>query len=96
MVLYAWRAPRVGLGGGFAIISREGMLLANNVLLVAALGSVLLGTVVSPCSWTRWTSGKSQSSPPYFDTVFVPLMTPAIFLMGIESSCAVEEERALP
>src|SRR5207344_2276321 len=45
LVLFAIRAPRVGLGGGFAMISREGMLLANNVLLVAALGSVLLGTL---------------------------------------------------
>ena len=50
LILYAWRAPRVGLGGGFSIISREGMLLANNVLLVAALGSVNVGTSDAPCS----------------------------------------------
>jgi cytochrome c-type biogenesis protein CcmF len=32
LALFAWRAPRVGLGGGFAPVSRESMLLANNVL----------------------------------------------------------------
>jgi cytochrome c-type biogenesis protein CcmF len=82
LVLYAWRAPRVGLGGGFAIISREGMLLANNVLLVAALGSVLLGTLY-PLFLDALDLGKISVGPPYFDTVFLPLMTPAIFLMGI-------------
>ena len=82
LVLYAWRAPRVGLGGGFSIISREGMLLANNVLLVAALGSVLLGTLY-PLFLDALGLGKISVGPPYFDTVFVPLMTPAIFLMGI-------------
>jgi cytochrome c-type biogenesis protein CcmF len=82
LVLYAWRAPRVGLGGGFAIISREGMLLANNVLLVAALGSVLLGTLY-PLFLDALDLGKISVGPPYFDTVFLPLMTPAIFLMGL-------------
>src|SRR5437773_5609274 len=82
LVLYAWSAPRVGLGGGFSIISREGMLLANNMLLVAALGSVLLGTLY-PLFLDALDLGKISVGPPYFDTVFVPLMTPAIFLMGI-------------
>ena len=82
LVLYAWRAPRVGLGGSFAMISREGMLLANNVLLVAALGSVLLGTLY-PLFLDALDLGKISVGPPYFDTVFLPLMTPAIFLMGI-------------
>ncbi|MDZ4732818.1 MAG: heme lyase CcmF/NrfE family subunit [Nitrospirota bacterium] len=82
LILYAWRAPRVGLGGGFTLVSREGMLMANNVLLVAALGSVLLGTLY-PLFLDALDLGKISVGPPYFDTVFVPLMTPAIFLMGI-------------
>jgi cytochrome c-type biogenesis protein CcmF len=82
LILYAWRAPRVGLGGGFALVSREGMLLTNNVLLVAALGAVLLGTLY-PLFLDALDLGKISVGPPYFDTVFVPLMTPAIFLMGI-------------
>ena len=38
LLLFAWRAPRVGLGGAFALVSRESMLLANNTLLVVAAG----------------------------------------------------------
>jgi cytochrome c-type biogenesis protein CcmF len=82
LLLYAWRAPRVGLGGGFDLVSRESMLLANNVLLVVAMGSVLLGTLY-PLFLDALGLGKISVGPPYFDTVFVPLMTPAVFLMGI-------------
>ncbi|MDP3090469.1 MAG: heme lyase CcmF/NrfE family subunit [Nitrospira sp.] len=82
LLLYAWRAPRVGLGGGFELVSREAMLLANNVLLVVAMGSVLLGTLY-PLFLDALGLGKISVGPPYFDTVFVPLMTPAIFLMGV-------------
>ncbi|MBX3319489.1 MAG: heme lyase CcmF/NrfE family subunit [Nitrospira sp.] len=82
LALYAWRAPRVGLGGSFAMVSREGMLLANNVLLVAAMGSVLLGTLY-PLFLDALDLGKISVGPPYFDSVFAPLMAPAVFLMGI-------------
>src|SRR5450432_845981 len=45
LALYAWRAPSVGLGGRFSLFSRESMLLMNNVLLLVAAGTVLLGTL---------------------------------------------------
>ncbi len=82
LILYAWRAPRVGLGGGFSLLSREAMLLANNVLLLAAMGAVLLGTLY-PLFLDALGLGKISVGPPYFDAVFAPLMTPAVFLMGI-------------
>ncbi|MGQ0752316.1 MAG: heme lyase CcmF/NrfE family subunit [Betaproteobacteria bacterium] len=82
LLLFAWRAPRVGLGGAFRLVSREGALLMNNVLLVAAAGSVLLGTLY-PLALDALGLGKISVGPPYFDTVFVPLMAPVIFLMGV-------------
>jgi cytochrome c-type biogenesis protein CcmF len=82
LVLYAWRAPRVGLGGSFEVVSRESFLLANNVLLVVAAGTVLLGTLY-PLFVDALGLGKISVGPPYFDAVFVPLMAPAVFLMGI-------------
>ncbi|GAP36837.1 heme lyase CcmF/NrfE family subunit [Piscinibacter sakaiensis] len=80
--LYAWRAPTVGLGARFALLSRETLLLANNVLLVVATGAVLLGTLY-PLVLDAMGLGKISVGPPYFDTVFVPLMAPLIFLMGV-------------
>jgi len=82
LALYAWRTSRIGLGGDFAPISRESFLLANNVLLVAAGASVFLGTLY-PLAIDALGVGKISVGPPYFETVFVPLMAPALFLMGI-------------
>jgi len=82
LALYAWRTSRIGLGGDFAPVSRESLLLANNVLLVAAAASVFLGTLY-PLASDALGVGKLSVGPPYFETVFVPLMTPALFLMGV-------------
>jgi cytochrome c-type biogenesis protein CcmF len=82
LLLYAWRAKQVGLGGKFELVSRESLLLSNNVLLVVAAGSVLLGTLY-PLIIDALGLGKLSVGPPYFNSVFVPLMVPAVFLMGI-------------
>ncbi|HEX6706452.1 MAG TPA: heme lyase CcmF/NrfE family subunit [Albitalea sp.] len=82
LTLYAWRAPKVGLGARFGLVSRESALLANNVLFVVAMLSVLLGTLY-PLVLDAMGMGKISVGPPYFDTVFFPLMAPVVFLLGI-------------
>jgi cytochrome c-type biogenesis protein CcmF len=82
LTLYAWRMPKVGLGGAFAWVSREAMLMANNVFLLAAMASVLLGTLY-PLFLDALDLGKISVGPPYFNSVFVPLIVPVLFLMGI-------------
>ena len=82
LVLFAWRTARIGLGGSFEPVSRESFLLANNVLLVTAAGSVLLGTLY-PLALDALGLGKISVGPPYFDSVFAAVMAPAVFLMGI-------------
>ncbi|WP_136416633.1 MULTISPECIES: heme lyase CcmF/NrfE family subunit [Oxalobacteraceae] len=82
LTLYAWRAPSVGLGGRFALISRESMLLVNNVLLLVASGTVLLGTLY-PLFLDALNLGKISVGPPYFEAVFVPLMIPVLVLLAI-------------
>ena len=82
LALFAWRAPKVGLGGRFDLVSRESLLLTNNVLLVVACGTVLLGTLY-PLLIDALGLGKLSVGPPYFDAVFAPLMIPALFLIGV-------------
>jgi cytochrome c-type biogenesis protein CcmF len=82
LILYAWRAPKVGLGERFELVSRETMLLTNNVLFLSAAGAVLLGTLY-PLFLDALGLDKISVGPPYFDFVFPLLMTPALFLMGI-------------
>ena len=82
LALFAWRAPKVGLGGRFALLSRESLLLTNNVLLVVACSSVLLGTLY-PLAIDALGAGKLSVGPPYFNAVFAPLMVPVLFLIGV-------------
>jgi cytochrome c-type biogenesis protein CcmF len=82
LALFAWRAPKVGLGGVFALLSRESLLLTNNVLLLTAAGAVMLGTLY-PLFLEALGMSKISVGPPYFDAVFAPLMAPALFLMGV-------------
>jgi cytochrome c-type biogenesis protein CcmF len=81
LALFAWRAPKVALGGSFALMSRESLMLAGNVLLVVACASVLLGTLY-PLLIDALHMGKISVGPPYFNAVFVPIMTPVLFLMA--------------
>jgi cytochrome c-type biogenesis protein CcmF len=82
LTLYAMRAGAVGGGAGFDMVSRESALLANNILLVVALGAVFLGTMY-PMFLDALNLPKASVGPPYFNLVFPILMAPAVFLMGI-------------
>jgi cytochrome c-type biogenesis protein CcmF len=82
LALYAARAGSVGGGAAFDAVSRESLLLANNVLLVVAMASVLLGTLY-PLFVDALDLGKISVGPPYFNLVFGVLMAPLVFLMGI-------------
>ena len=82
LTLYAWRAPNLTRGGGFQPFSRETFLLLNNIFLVVAAASVLLGTLY-PLLMDALNLGKLSVGPPYFNSVFVPLMLPFLVLLGI-------------
>lgn len=82
LTLYALRAPVVQSTPGFSWLSRESLLLANNMLLVVIMVTVLLGTlyplIADALGW-----GKISVGPPYFNFFFLPLMGILCLLMAI-------------
>ena len=82
LLLYGLRAPSIRDTGRYALISRENLLLLNNVLLVTAAASILLGTLY-PLVLDALNLGKISVGPPYFTNVFAPLMTPVLLLAGM-------------
>jgi len=80
--LFAWRGPALVPGGLFRPVSREGALLLNNLLLATATAVVLLGTLY-PLFIDAVGGAKVSVGPPFFDTVFVPLMVPMIVALGV-------------
>jgi len=79
--LYAWRAPLFKSNAGFAVVSRESFLLLNNVLLVAATGLILLGTLY-PLFLDALKLGKISVGPPYFAVAFLIPMLPMVLLLA--------------
>jgi cytochrome c-type biogenesis protein CcmF len=84
LILFAARAGKVRSGGTFALVSRETFLLVNNVLLTTAAAAVLLGTLY-PLIIDALNLGKLSVGPPYFNSVFAPIMLPVLFFMVIGS-----------
>ena len=82
LMLFAIRAPALKEGGLFAPVSREGSLLLNNVFMMAAAGTILLGTVY-PLVSEILDMGQVSVGAPYFNAVFVPIMTPMVVLMTV-------------
>ena len=82
LALYAIRAAQIKSSVRFELLSRETGLLLNNVLLVVAAASVLLGTLY-PLAVDALNLGKISVGPPYFNAVFIPLTAPLAVLVGI-------------
>ena len=81
LLLYATRAKLMIAEGGFRLMSRESFLMANNILLVAATGAVLFGTLY-PLFLDALGLGKISVGPPYFNLVFLLPMLPLVLLLG--------------
>jgi cytochrome c-type biogenesis protein CcmF len=82
LLLYALRATHIRSHGQIELVSRESALLLNNVLLVVAAASVLIGTLY-PLVSDALQLGKISVGPPYFNSVFVPLTLPLALLAGV-------------
>ncbi len=84
--LYAWRGRLLVNQGQFAVWSKEMFFLSNNLLLLVAMLTVLLGTLYPLLADVlHW--GKLSVGAPYFNRVFIPLFSPLLFLMAIAPCC---------
>ena len=82
LLLYALRAPGIRDNARYRFFSKENLLLLNNILLVTAAASILLGTLY-PLLLDALGLGKISVGPPYFTAVFAPLMAPIFLLAGV-------------
>ena len=82
LFLYALRAPAVDSDIRYGWLSRETLLLFNNVVFLVATVTVLFGTLF-PLLMDALGQGKYSVGPPYFNAVFVPLMAVLVPVMGI-------------
>lgn len=81
-LVYAIRVPNLKARVSYSLLSRDVLLLANNLVLVIAALMVLLGTLY-PLILDALGSGKISVGPPYFNALFVPLMLLLGVFMGL-------------
>ena len=82
LLLFAARGHKVRSRVNNALWSRESLLLANNVLLVAAMLVVLLGTLL-PLVHKQLGLGSISIGEPFFNTMFSWVMVPFALLLGV-------------
>ncbi len=80
LMLFAFKAPRMMQGEGFAGVSRETMLLINNLLLAVMAAMVLIGTLY-PLVIDAFGAGKISVGAPYFSLLFIMLITPIVVVI---------------
>jgi len=82
LLLYAVQASKVKSRGRFKLLSRESMLLVNNILLIAALIVVLLGTLL-PLVHKEIGLGSISIGEPFFNRMFSVLIVPFALFLGV-------------
>lgn len=82
LLLYAWRAPSIALGGQFNFVSRESFLLANNVVIFVITAFVLLGTLY-PLVYDAMGWGKISVGFPWFNQMLLWFAPILLILLGI-------------
>jgi cytochrome c-type biogenesis protein CcmF len=81
LLLFAFKASNIQNVREYALFSRETTLLIANIILIIAAATVLLGTLY-PLLIDALGMGKISVGPPYFNTVFVPIMALLCVFMG--------------
>ena len=82
LALYAVRAKTIAQKTALSVVSREGGLVFNNLVLVASTATVFLGTFY-PLFVEGFTGSKISVGAPYFDAVFAPMMIALIAVMAV-------------
>ncbi|TLU75057.1 heme lyase CcmF/NrfE family subunit [Mannheimia varigena] len=82
LLLYAFKGSQIKSLDNYERYSRESMLLINNILLMAFLSVVFLGTLL-PLIHKQIGLGTISIGAPFFDQMFMILMVPFAFVLGI-------------
>ncbi len=82
LTLFAFKAPKMAHGEPFGGMSRETMLLVNNLLLAVMTAMVLLGTLY-PLAVDALDAGKISVGAPYFGLLFTILLLPMVVALPI-------------
>jgi cytochrome c-type biogenesis protein CcmF len=82
LALFGSKSKIYFINNYFNFFSKEGAILVNNIIMVVACATVLLGTIY-PLLIEALTNNKISIGEPYYNSTVVPIMLPALFIMGV-------------
>jgi cytochrome c-type biogenesis protein CcmF len=82
LILFGVKSKKYLKNNYFSFLSKEGSILINNILMVIVCATVFLGTIY-PLLVEAFTNNKISVGEPYYNSTVVPIMIPAILVMGI-------------
>ena len=82
LILFGLKSKRYFDNNYFTFFSKEGSILVNNILMVVVCATVFLGTIY-PLLVEAFTNSKISVGEPYYNSTVIPIMIPAILVMGI-------------
>ena len=82
LILFGKRSKKYFDNNYFNFFSKEGSILVNNVLMVVVCATVFLGTIY-PLLVETFTNNKISVGEPYYNSTVIPIIIPAILVMGV-------------
>ena len=82
LILFALNSKKFLDKNYVSFLSREGSILVNNILMIVVCFSVFLGTIY-PLIIEAFSNNKISVGEPYYNSTVVPIIIPAILVMGI-------------
>ena len=82
LILYGINSKKYSSNAYFSFFSKEGSILVNNILMVVVCATVFLGTIY-PLIIEAFTNNKISVGEPYYNSTVIPIIVPAILVMGI-------------
>ena len=82
LILFALNSKKFLDKNYVSFLSREGSILVNNIIMIVVCSSVFLGTIY-PLIIEAFSNNKISVGEPYFNSTVVPIVIPAILIMGV-------------
>ncbi len=82
LILFGINSKKYSSNNYFSFFSKEGSILVNNIIMIVACATVFLGTIY-PLVIEAISNNKISVGEPYYNSTVIPIMLPAILIMGI-------------
>ena len=91
LILFGSKSKKYFSNNYFNFFSKEGAILVNNIFMIIVCSTVFLGTIY-PLLIEAITNNKISVGEPYFNSTAIPILIPAIIVMGVGPILSWEKE----